>query len=84
MSFPGVVGFDASGQHLHRPVEVEAVEHVGNPDLVLAFARVIEMRATSELEKNAEKTIQSMKRKISIAFSIIVFHNVRVHAYNFD
>ena len=51
---------------------------------VLTFARVIEMRATSELEKNADKMTQSMKRKISRAYSIIVFHNVRVHAHTFD
>ncbi len=51
---------------------------------VLTFARVIEMRATSELEKNADKMTQSMKRKISRVYSIIVFHNVRVHAYTFD
>jgi hypothetical protein len=42
------------------------------------------MRATSELEKNADKMTQSMKRKISRVYSIIVFHNVRVHAYTFD
>lgn len=39
------------------------------------------MRATSELEKKAERMMQNMKRKISRAFSIIVLHNVRGHAY---
>ena len=51
---------------------------------VLTFARVIDRRATSELEKNADRITQSMKRKISGAYSIIVFHNVRVHADVFD
>jgi hypothetical protein len=41
------------------------------------------MRATSELEKNADKRTQIIKRKISRAFSIIVFHNVLVHASDF-
>jgi hypothetical protein len=47
---------------------------------VLAFARVMEIRATSELEKNAVKRTQMTKRRISIANSIIVFHAVLVHA----
>jgi hypothetical protein len=51
---------------------------------VLTFARVIDMRATSELEKKAERMTQIIKRKISRAFSIIVFHNVLVHADDFD
>lgn len=48
---------------------------------VRTLARVMETRATSELEKNAESRTQMIKRRISMASRIIRFHNVRVHAY---
>jgi hypothetical protein len=47
---------------------------------VLAFARVIEIRATSELEKNAERMTHKTKSRISTASWIIAFHAVLVHA----
>jgi hypothetical protein len=47
---------------------------------VLALARVIEMRATSELEKKAERRMQMTKSRISTDSWIIAFHAVLVHA----
>jgi len=41
---------------------------------------VIEIRATSELEKNAVRSTQMTKSRISTTYSIIVFHAVLVHA----
>jgi hypothetical protein len=47
---------------------------------VLVFARVMDMRATSELEKNAERMMQMTKSRISRTSWIIIFHAVLVHA----
>jgi hypothetical protein len=41
---------------------------------------VIDIRATSELEKNAVRRTQMIKSRISTTYSIIAFHAVLVHA----
>jgi hypothetical protein len=41
---------------------------------------VIEIRATSELEKNAVRRTQMIKSRISTTYSIIAFHAMPVQA----